>query len=121
MKAFKDSNGGGRFLRSLSKLSPDGNGLMLALNVIGATVDPKTLAITAGAKGAQVFTEGKVRRGAQTLLNKASDRYAPPPPPINTKIPSAIGIATGGQTGENVDTGQGILNLLDLANSTIRR
>ena len=121
MKAFKDSNGGGRFLRSLSKLSPDGNGLMLALNVIGATVDPKTLAITAGAKGAQVFTEGKVRRGAQTLLNRASDRYAPPPPPINTKVPSAIGIATGGQTGENVDTGQGILNLLDLANSTIRR
>jgi len=121
MKAFKDSNGGGRFLRSLSKLSPDGNGLMLALNVIGATVDPKTLAITAGAKGAQVFTEGKVRRGAQTLLNRASDRYAPPPPPINTKVPSAIGIATGGQTGENVDTGQGILNLLDLANSITRR
>jgi len=123
MEAFRKSNGGGRLLRSFAKLSPDGSGLMMALNLFGATVDPKTLMVTAGAKGAQYISERGVRHGAQNIMDKASRRIERrlPVPQVPTELATGMGIATGGQSAENINTGDGILNLLDLVNSVNTR
>lgn len=56
-------------LRQLGKLSPNGNGLMQALNFGAVAVNPAMLAVTAAATGAKSMADNSGRRAVQGLLN----------------------------------------------------
>jgi len=70
MREFIRTGAGGSFSRSISKLAPDGNGLMLALHIFGATaIDPSLLIATAVGSGVKRQAEAKVQRGVQDIYN----------------------------------------------------
>lgn len=56
-------------LRRIGKLSPSGNGLMTALNVYAASVDPSMLAITGAASVAKRAADESVEAAADELLD----------------------------------------------------
>ena len=68
MRKAIDAPIGERTLRKLGKLSPDGNGMMLALSVIGGSVEPSTLAaFGAGALAKQKTDRAMMSRADQML------------------------------------------------------
>lgn len=70
MEEFVKTGAGGRFRRSLAKLAPNGNGLMLALHAFSAAaVDPSTLAAAGVGMAAQASSERQVARRAQELMD----------------------------------------------------
>jgi len=70
MKEFIKTGGGGSFSRTISKLAPDGNGLMLALHIFGATaIDPSLLIATAVGSGVKRQGEARVQQGVQDIMN----------------------------------------------------
>jgi len=70
MREFIKTGAGGSFSRSISKLAPDGNGLMLALHIFGATaIDPSLLIATAVGSGVKRQAEAKVQKGVQDIYN----------------------------------------------------
>ena len=70
MEEFIKTGAGGGFRRSISKLAPDGNGLMLALHIFGATaIDPSLLIATAVGSGVKRQSESKVQQGVQEIMN----------------------------------------------------
>lgn len=66
-------------LRRLGKLSPGGNGLMTALNVYAAAIDPKLLAATAAGGAAKMAADKTAMRGSERLLDVVSTGQAPQP------------------------------------------
>ncbi|MGR1583364.1 hypothetical protein ACSSNL_18115 [Thalassobius sp. S69A] len=59
-------------LRRIGKLSPSGNGLMMALNLGAAAADPSMLAFTAAGAGAKEAADQSVERGRNRLLSTVS-------------------------------------------------
>ena len=78
-------------LRRLGKLSPSGNGLMMALNLGAAAYNPAMLAGTAAGAAAKEGADNFGERGAQALLNMAAGQA--PRAPIT--VPGAVGGAAG--------------------------
>ena len=64
-------------LRRVGKLSPNGNGLMMALNLGAVAVDPTMMAITAGATGAKALADRSGERGFTQLRNAVSTGAIP--------------------------------------------
>lgn len=56
-------------LRQIGKLSPTGNGLMLALNLGAAAYNPAMLAATASGAGAKSLADARARREAQRVVD----------------------------------------------------
>lgn len=69
MRAFARGNFGDNFLRWLGKLSPTGNGLMMALHAFGAAVNPATLGIAGTGFAAKAASDYRTKRGAEALVN----------------------------------------------------
>lgn len=83
-------------LRRIGKLSPGGNGLMTALNVYAAAVEPSMLAVTAGATVAKQSADSSAMRGAEAIQDAvATGVIAPPQSGPNLK-PFAVGGAAAG-------------------------
>lgn len=59
-------------MRNLGKLSPTGNGLMLALNVGAIAANPAMAAVTAAGAGAKALADRSGQRAVQGLLNMVS-------------------------------------------------
>lgn len=73
-------------LRRIGKLSPSGNGLMMALNLGAAAADPSMLAFTAAGAGAKELADRSVERGRERLLGAVSG-YAKPSAPVSAPAP----------------------------------
>lgn len=70
MEKFVKTGAGGRFQRSLAKLAPNGNGLMLALHAFSAAaIDPTTLTAAGVGMAAQSSSERQVQRGVQEIMD----------------------------------------------------
>lgn len=69
MRAFVQGGAAENVLRRVGKLAPGGNGLMLALNLGAAAVEPSMLAATAAASGAKATADAMATRRAQDLMN----------------------------------------------------
>lgn len=80
MEDFVYGNRTENALRKLGKLSPNGNGLMTALNVYAASVDPTLLAITGGASVAKNRADISGMRGSDRLVDAMATGIIPPPP-----------------------------------------
>lgn len=72
MKSFVEGSNMENTLRRVGKLAPGGNGLMTALNVYAATVDPTMLAVTGAASAAKGSADRAARRGSEELLDVVS-------------------------------------------------
>lgn len=64
-------------LRRIGKLSPGGNGLMTALNVYAASVNPQLLAVTGAATGAKMAADKSAMRGSEAILDAVSTGKMP--------------------------------------------
>lgn len=84
-----------RLQRKLGKLSPDGNGLMLALSVIGGSVEPSTLAAFGAGAGAKALSDRTMLRKADDMMRLAAG--LPPVPVSATPGQISIGAAVAGQ------------------------
>lgn len=80
-------------LRRVGKLAPNGNGLMLALNVYAATVDPAMLSITAAGALAKNAADTGAMRGSEELLDAVSTGVIRPPANPDLSIGVGAGIA----------------------------
>lgn len=70
MRGFVRGSTGENVLRKIGKLSPDGNGLMMALHVIGGVASQGgTLPLMAVGAGAKRAADSKVARGADNIKN----------------------------------------------------
>jgi hypothetical protein len=93
MEQFVKTGAGGRFKRSLAKLAPNGNGLMLALHAFSAAaVDPATLTAAGVGMAAQASSERQVQRGVQEIMDVFGGKV-PQQQPISgvPVIPGAYG------------------------------
>lgn len=95
MESFIEGDAAENVLRKVGKLAPGGNGLMTALNVYGATVNPSLLAVTAVASGAKGAADRKAIAGSEALLDAVSD-FAPA---AGKPLPSDLGIMAGAAAG----------------------
>lgn len=85
MRDFVEINPSQEFLRRIGKLSPNGNGLMQALNVAAAAADPKFLALSAASTAAKNTADRGMQRNADDLYTlmatgQRTGRYAPGSP-----------------------------------------
>lgn len=59
-------------LRRIGKLSPSGNGLMLALNLGATAINPAMIGVAAVGAGAKAISDRAVERGADALISRVS-------------------------------------------------
>lgn len=72
MEALVRGDATENLMRQLGKLSPNGNGLMQALNLGAVAMNPAMLAVTAAATGAKAIADRSGQRAVQGLLNTVS-------------------------------------------------
>jgi hypothetical protein len=86
MEQFVFGDGVENTLRRAGKLSPSGNGLMTALNVYAAAVDPSMLAITAAGATAKSMADRSAMNSADNLVDAAATGVIKrPPAPMDIK------------------------------------
>lgn len=96
MESFVMGDNAENALRRVGKLAPGGNGLMTALNVYAAAVDPAMLAVTGAASAAKAGADRSAMQGSQRLLDAVSTGIVPEPNPRLNLAPSATGGAALG-------------------------
>ena len=77
MEQFVRDDIGNDFMRKVGKLSPGGNGLISALSLYGAAIDPTTLLIAGTGAAAKGISDRGVTRRADQLLDMVSTGQAP--------------------------------------------
>ncbi|WP_306114193.1 MULTISPECIES: hypothetical protein [unclassified Roseovarius] len=77
MERFVMGSNAENTLRKASKLSPNGNGLMLALNIYASTISPAMLGAGAVAEGAKRAADRGVRKGAEDLIESVGSGIIP--------------------------------------------
>lgn len=70
-------------LRRVGKLSPSGNGLMMALNLGAAAIDPTMLAVTAVGAGSKEAADRMAQRGFDGLIDNVTGYAAPRAPALS--------------------------------------
>jgi hypothetical protein len=91
MKEFVKGDNIQNVARLLGKLSPSGNGLMLALNVGAVAYDPMMVAATITGMGAKKFAEGRTEKQAGQLIDlMANMKEAAKPATRALSAPSAV-------------------------------
>lgn len=93
MESFVEGDTAENALRRIGKLSPGGNGLMTALNVYAASVDPSMLAVTGAATAAKAAADQSAMKGSADILKAVSTGKIPTPPA--TLPMREIGIGSG--------------------------
>lgn len=78
-------------LRRIGKLAPGGNGLMLALNLGAAAVNPNMLALTAGATAAKAAADSMATKGAGRLMSTVAGQPAAAPANYENVLRAATG------------------------------
>lgn len=78
-------------LRRIGKMAPTGNGLMTALNVYAASVDPTMLAVTGLATAAKESADTSAMRGAEELLDGVARGTFPAAPTRQNFTPYVAG------------------------------
>lgn len=99
MERFIEGDDVENVLRRGGKLAPGGNGLMTALNVYAAAVDPSLLAITGAASMAKGAADKSAMRGSEAVLDMVSTGIIPPGAPAPNLGPAAIGVGVAGSDG----------------------
>jgi len=84
MRQFVRGNVSENTLRLIGKLSPSGNGLMMALNIGAIAAEPMMAAATAAGAGAKALSEAAAMRGAEALKTMAATGAVPAQQPIMT-------------------------------------
>ena len=79
MTKFVEGGFSESIVRQISKLSPTGNGLMMALNVGAAVNNPAMLSVTATGAAAKAVSDSGVARGANDLITMAATGRVPKP------------------------------------------
>jgi hypothetical protein len=77
MEKFVMGSDAENVLRRIGKLSPGGNGLMTALNVYAAAVNPQLLAVTGVATGAKAMADKSAMKGSEAILDAVSTGAMP--------------------------------------------
>jgi hypothetical protein len=72
MEQFVEGDVAENTMRRIGKLAPGGNGLMTALNVYAASVDPSLLAVTAIGTAAKGTADRSAMRGSEAVLDAVS-------------------------------------------------
>jgi hypothetical protein len=92
MQKFVEGDSIQNVARLLGKLSPNGNGLMLALNVGAVAYDPMMVAATITGMGSKKFAEKRVESQAQKLVDMAAGQVKKVQEPATRGIsaPSAV-------------------------------
>ena len=96
MERFIEGDDVENVLRRVGKLAPGGNGLMTALNVYAATVDPAMLTVTAVATAAKEGADRSAMRGSEGILDAVSTGVIAAPKPRPDLKSLAVGGATVG-------------------------
>lgn len=86
-----------RVLRKLGKLSPDGNGLMLALSVIGGSVEPATIGAFGAGAAAKLKTDRAMMSRADDMMRLAAGLPIEQPAGSSVSTGLATGSAVAGQ------------------------
>jgi len=94
MRQFVQGNAAENVLRRVGKLAPGGNGLMLALNLGAAAVEPMMLGVTAAASAAKATADSMATRNAGRLMDMVSGQPMPRPAPrgVNALAPGLSAI-----------------------------
>lgn len=82
-------------LRRIGKLSPSGNGLMMALNLGAAALDPSMLAATAVAAGSKEAADRMAQRGFDGLIDTVTGYAAPSTPAMSGAVAPVAGMVAG--------------------------
>jgi len=90
MESFVKGTSSQNLMRLMGKLSPSGNGLMLALNVGAAAAEPSMLALTAVGSGAKAVSDASAKAGANKLQTMVATGAAPPTIPYLPGVTPAI-------------------------------
>jgi len=93
MRNFVRGDLGEEAMRRIGKLSPNGNGLMQALNIGAIAADPAFAGVTAAATGAKYAADRKVQRGAEQIMDFIGTGQIPVEPGV--RVPSQVGVAGG--------------------------
>lgn len=86
MESFIEGDVAENTLRRVGKLAPGGNGLMTALNVYAASINPALLGATAVSTGAKVAADRSAMQGSERILDTLATGKLP-----QQVIPSATG------------------------------
>lgn len=92
MREFVHGSASENIMRRIGKLAPGGNGLMSALNLFAAAVDPTMLAATGAASAAKGLADRSAQRGAERVQDVISGFTRPAQRQVNT---TAVGRAGG--------------------------
>jgi len=94
MRTFVHGDVSENVLRKVGKLSPNGNGLMTALNLMAVSVDPTMLAVSATTTGAKAVADRTGERGAQQIFDAAATGVLPAAPTrVGPALPVGASIA----------------------------
>lgn len=97
MESFVRGNRSEEILRRVGKLAPGGNGLMSALNLYAAAIDPTMLAATATASAAKGAADRSVTKGSEGLLDfVATGQKRAAQKPVNVGRPASAAGQFGG-------------------------
>lgn len=93
MKAFVETPMSEGLLRKLGKLSPNGNGLMTALNLGAVAVDPSMIVVSGAATGAKTLADRSVNASAEALQDFVSTGRRPAS--TGVVLPKVTGVGAG--------------------------
>lgn len=91
-RAAIDTSAGESALRRLGKLSPEGNGLMLALNIIGGTVEPTLFAVGGAGAVAKRSAEKAMESRVDDALLMSAGMGPRRPVTTPTQVPTAASV-----------------------------
>lgn len=80
------------FLRKVGKLSPDGNGLMLGLSMIGGAIDPTLLFVGGVGAAAKSSADARMAKKVDDIMRTTAGMKPSPPRTTPTSVPYATGI-----------------------------
>lgn len=101
MRGFVQGSVGENTLRRIGKLAPGGNGLMSALNLYAAAVDPGMLAVTGTAQAAKGMADRSAMQGKEAILDAVSTGSIPRQQPRNYYKPGIAGGVIGSGLTQN--------------------
>ena len=92
MEEFVKGSPSQNFLRLVGKLSPSGNGLIAALHLFSASINPATLAGAGAGVAAKAISDVSGKRGAERLVEMAGGGRMPSSPQYQPSISAPAGL-----------------------------
>jgi len=93
MENFVRGNLPENVLRRIGKLSPSGNGLMMALNIGAIAAEPMMATATVAGAAAKGASDRMTARAAENLIGRVATGGAPPVRPVDYGINALSGVA----------------------------